>query len=153
MITNPGKYEVNSIIEYGLLDKEGKESVFLKFDTMDGPYTWFGSLNGHVAPGKKMSGRDVTLQTMTKLGWDGDIDKFVNKMATFALPAGTEIEVGDDEYAPGKVSKAKVLKVFVPGFGGGQMEVGKAKSLLSGMKADIAKAQQSVAIQKTEPDF
>lgn len=150
--TNPGQYDVKRIVEFGLIESNGKESAFIKFDTTGGEFTWYGSLNPKVNEGKKMSGRDVALQTMIKLGWNGDTDAFANAMPCFTLPEGVKLEVGDEIYN-GQVKENKVLKVLVPGFGGGKMDQGKAKSLLAGMKADIAKSQQTVAMQKTDPDF
>ena len=153
MLTNPCQYDVSKIVDYGLNDKEGKESVFLKFGTLQGgEFTWFGSLKG-LQPGKEKSARQITFETMSKLGWDGDIDKFASNMASFNVPDGTRIEVADDEYAPGKVAQGKVVKVLVPGYGMKKMDQGKAKGFLSGMKAEIAKAQQETAMSKGEPDF
>lgn len=152
MLTNPCQYDVTKIVDYGLNDKEGKESVFLKFSTNGGDFTWFGSLK-ELQPGKEKSARQVTFETMSKLGWDGDIDKFASNLATFNVPEGTRIDVADDEYAPGKVSVGKVVKIMVPGFGMKKMDPGKTKSLLASMKGDISNAQQTIAMQKTEPDF
>jgi hypothetical protein len=150
MLTNPCNYDVEKIVEHGLLDKEGKESVFLKFSTNGGEFTWFGSLKG-LQPGKDKSARQITFETMSKLGWDGDIDKFASNLATFSVPAGTRIEVADDEYAPGKVSVGKVVKVLVPGFGMKKMDGNKAKGLLASMKADITKAKETVESQAEIP--
>ena len=152
MLTNPGTFDVEKIVDYGINDKDGKESVFLRFATASGEFTWFGSLKS-LQPGKEKSARQITFETMSRLGWDGDIDKFVNQSASFNLPEGVRIEVADDEYAPGKKVIGKVIKVLVPGFGMKKMDQGKAKVFLSGFKADIAKAQAEAATHQEEPPF
>ena len=93
-----GQYVVRRIVDFGIHDNNGKESAFVKFATDGGECMWFGSLNGTKNPGKKMSGRDVTLQTLVKLGWNGDIDQFASGTPCFSLPEGTEVVWGEEMY-------------------------------------------------------